>query len=71
METLASCSELYYLSPTTREKALSIARELMKAGDISPREALNKAILSARNWAVKNINRSVWKTLKKVEPEII
>ncbi|WP_229253940.1 hypothetical protein [Dyadobacter sp. NIV53] len=63
--------ELMYLSPTTREKAISIAQELLKTNKISPREAISKAILIAKNWAVKNVNRSVWKQLKSIDKEII
>ncbi|REA64525.1 hypothetical protein DSL64_01105 [Dyadobacter luteus] len=59
-----------YLSPTTREKAVAIAQELLKTNNISPREAVSKAILIAKNWAVKNVNRRVWKKLKSIE-EII
>ena len=63
--------ELMYLSPTTREKAVSIAQELLKTNNISPREAISKAILIAKNWAVKNVNRSVWKQLKSIDKEMI
>lgn len=58
MEKLASSPEFMYLSPTTRERALQLADELIKQG-ISTREAISQAILSAKNWAVKNINRKV------------
>jgi hypothetical protein len=70
MDAKLALPELMYLSPTTREKALSIAQELLKTNNISPREAVSKAILIARNWAVKNVNRRVWKKLKSIE-EII
>ena len=63
--------ELMYLSPTTREKAVSIAQELLRKNNISPREAISKAILIAKNWAVKNVNRSVWKQLKSIDKEMI
>lgn len=70
MEAKLALPELMYLSPTTREKAVAIAQELLKTNNISPREAVSKAILIARNWAVKNVNRRVWKKLKSIE-EII
>jgi len=69
MEKLASSPEFMYLSPTTRERALQLADELVKQG-ISTREAISQAILSAKNWAVKNINRKVWKKLKKIDGHI-
>ncbi len=69
MEKLASSPEFMYLSPTTRERALQLADELIKQG-ISTREAISQAILSAKNWAVKNINRKVWKKLKKIDGHI-
>ncbi|WP_199539311.1 hypothetical protein [Dyadobacter luteus] len=70
MEAKLALPELMYLSPTTREKAVAIAQELLKTNNISPREAVSKAILIAKNWAVKNVNRRVWKKLKSIE-EII
>jgi hypothetical protein len=71
MDTRIALPELMYLSPTTREKAVMIAQELIRSSNISPREAVAKAILIAKNWAVKNVNRRVWKTLKSIEKEII
>ena len=71
MDARMALPELMYLSPTTREKAVSIAQELLKANNISPREAISKAILIAKNWAVKNVNRSVWKQLKSIDKEMI
>jgi hypothetical protein len=71
MDTRIALPELMYLSPTTREKAVAIAQELLRTNNISPREAVSKAILIAKNWAVKNINRNVWKKLKSIEKEII
>ncbi len=71
MDARMALPELMYLSPTTREKAISIAQELLKTNKISPREAISKAILIAKNWAVKNVNRSVWKQLKSIDKEII
>ena len=70
MEAKLALPELMYLSPTTREKAVAIAQELLKTNNISPREAVSKAILIAKNWAVKSVNRRVWKKLKSIE-EII
>lgn len=66
MKNLASSPEFYYLSPTTRERALVLAEELIKQGK-STREAISLAVLTAKNWAVKNINRKVWKTLRKID----
>lgn len=71
MDARMALPELMYLSPTTREKAVSIAQELLKTNKISPREAISKAILIAKNWAVKNVNRSVWKQLKSIDKEMI
>ena len=71
MDARMALPELMYLSPTTREKAVSIAQELLKTNNISPREAISKAILIAKNWAVKNVNRSVWKQLKSIDKEMI
>lgn len=63
--------ELMYLSPTTREKAIAIAQDLLRTHNISTREAISNAILIAKNWAVKGIiNRSVWQKLKLID-EII
>ena len=63
--------ELMYLSPTTREKAVTIAQDLIRNNHLSPREAVKKAILIAKNWAVKNVNRKVWKKLKSNDNEMI
>ena len=71
MDARMALPELMYLSPTTREKAVSIAQELLRKNNISPREAISKAILIAKNWAVKNVNRSVWKQLKSIDKEMI
>jgi hypothetical protein len=60
-----------YLSPTTREKAVIIAQDLIRSNKISPRDAVKKAVLIAKDWAVKNVNRSVWKKLKSFEKEMI
>jgi hypothetical protein len=71
MDRTIALPELMYLSPTTREKAVMIAQDLLRTNNISPREAVSKAILIAKNWAVKNINRTVWKKLRSLEKEII
>ncbi|CAG5069274.1 hypothetical protein DYBT9623_02010 [Dyadobacter sp. CECT 9623] len=71
MDARIPLPELMYLSPTTREKAVAIAQELLRSNNISPREAVAKAILIAKNWAVKKVNRSVWQKLKSIEKEII
>ena len=71
MNSIFSLPELMYLTPTTREKAVMIAQELIRSNNVSPREAISKAVLIAKNWAVKNVNRSVWKKLKSLEKEII
>ena len=71
MNSIFSLPELMYLTPTTRERALLIAQDLIRSNNLSPREAISKAILIAKNWAVKNVNRSVWKKLKALEKDII
>ena len=71
MDNRIALPELMYLSPTTREKAVTVAQELLRTNNISPREAVSKAILIAKNWAVKNVNRRVWKKLKSFEKEMI
>ncbi|KQS28088.1 hypothetical protein [Dyadobacter sp. Leaf189] len=71
MDARIALPELMYLSPTTREKAVVIAQELLRSHNISPRDAVAKAILIAKNWAVKKVNRSVWQKLKSIEKEII
>lgn len=63
--------ELAYLSPTTREQAIILAQEMMATHQLSASEAIRLAILQAKNWAVKNVNRTVWKRLKLVEKETI
>ncbi len=64
-----SSPELAYLSPTTRERAIMLAQELINTNQLTPAEAIRTAILQAKNWAVKSINRSVWKKLKQVDSE--
>lgn len=71
MDNMMTLPELKYLSPTTREKAMTIAQDLIKTTNISPKDAVAKAILIAKNWAVKSINRNVWKKLKSIEKETI
>ncbi len=71
MHSNFSLPELMYLSPTTREKAVLIAQDLIRTNKLSPREAITKAVLIAKNWAVKNVNRNVWKKLKSFEKEMI
>jgi hypothetical protein len=71
MDNIFSLPELMYLSPTTREKAVIIAQDLIRSNNVSPRDAVKKAILIAKNWAVKNVNRRVWKKLKSFEKEMI
>ena len=71
MDRIIALPELMYLSPTTREKAVMIAQDLLRTNNISPREAVSKAILIAKNWAVKNVDRAVWKKLRSIEKEII
>jgi len=71
MDARIALPELMYLSPTTREKAVTIAQELLRTSKMSPREAVAKAILIAKNWAIKNVNRNVWKKLKSIDNEMI
>jgi len=71
MDARLALPELMYLTPTTREKAVIIAQELLKTSKMSPRDAVSKAILIAKNWAVKNVNRSVWKKLKSIDNDMI
>jgi hypothetical protein len=61
--------ELAYLSPTTRERAILLAQELIVTDQLTPAEAIRLAILQAKNWAVKNVNRRVWKRLKQLDKE--
>lgn len=69
MNQKISSPELAYLSPTTRERAIMLAQELISTNQLTPAEAIRTAILQAKNWAVKSINRNVWKTLKQVDSE--
>ncbi|GAB2772362.1 hypothetical protein GCM10027275_14050 [Rhabdobacter roseus] len=63
--------ELAYLSPTTRERAIVIAQQMILHQRVSPKEAIREAINVAKNWAVKSVNRQVWKRLKKADREAI
>lgn len=45
-----SQAELNDLMPEVREKALEIAKRLMKKGGISEDEAMRKAIVQAQEW---------------------
>ncbi len=71
IDSMRTEPELMNLSPTTREKAILIAYDLLKTGDFSPKQAMDNAILTAKNWAVQHINRKVWKKLKFNEHEIL
>lgn len=64
-----SSPELAYLSPTTRERAIMLAQELINTNQLTPTEAIRTAILQAKDWAVKSINGNVWKKLKQVDSE--
>ncbi len=61
--------ELAYLSPTTRERAIMLAQELINSSNLTPTDAIRTAILQAKDWAVKSVNRNVWKKLKQVDSE--
>lgn len=69
MKSNLNSPELAYLSPTTRERAILIAQQLINSSQVDPAEAIRMAILQAKNWAVKNVNRRVWKRLKKADKE--
>lgn len=43
-------AELNNLTPEVREKALKIAKKLMKKGGLSEDEAMRKAIVQAQEW---------------------
>ena len=43
-------TELSKLTPEVREKAMIIARKLMKKGGVSEDEAMRKAIVEAQEW---------------------
>lgn len=63
--------ELAYLSPTTRERAIMLAQQLVHSNQLAPAEAIRLAIVQAKDWAAKSINRTVWKRLKQIDNEIL
>ena len=69
MKQHISSPELAYLSPTTRERAIMLAQELISSNKLAPTDAIRTAILQAKNWAVKNVNRNVWHKLKELDGE--
>jgi hypothetical protein len=71
MKQFLNSPELAYLSPTTRERAIMLAQQLINSKQLPPREAIRLAILQAKDWAVKSVNRAVWKRLKSVDKEIL
>jgi uncharacterized protein YdaT len=71
MKTYINSPELAYLSPTTRERAILIAQQLISSSQVAPADAIKLAILQAKNWAVKNVNRNVWKRLKQSDKELV
>ncbi|PWJ59053.1 hypothetical protein CLV98_103426 [Dyadobacter jejuensis] len=70
-ESIHHNPELMYLSPTTREKAIMIAQELLQTRKISSSRAIRQAIEIAKSWAVKSIDRKVWKKLKFNEKDLL
>lgn len=48
-----------------------LAQELIHSKQLAPAEAIRLAILQAKDWAVKSVNRTVWKRLKSVDNEIL
>ncbi len=71
MDQKINCPELAYLSPTTRERAIMLAQELIDSKKLAPAAAIKTAILQAKNWAVKSVNMKVWKRLKQTDQELI
>lgn len=71
MTNFHNIPELAYLSPTTREKAILLAQQLINSQNYAPADAIRLAILQAKNWAVKSINRNVWKRLKQSDQEVL
>jgi hypothetical protein len=63
--------ELAYLSPTTRERAIMLAQQLINSKQLPPTEAIRVAILQAKDWAIKSVNRTVWKRLRSVDKDIL
>lgn len=71
MKQFPHTPELAYLSPTTRERAIMLAQQLIHSKQLAPADAIRLAILQAKDWAVKSVNRAVWKRLKSVDKEIL
>lgn len=71
MTNFQNIPELAYLTPTTREKAILLAQHLISTKNYTPADAIRLAILQAKNWAVKSINRNVWKRLKQTDKEVL
>ena len=71
MNQYLNSPELAYLSPTTRERAIMLAQQLIHSKQLSPSEAIRLAILQAKDWAVKSVNRTVWKRLKSADKELL
>lgn len=71
MNQYLNSPELAYLSPTTRERAIMLAQQLINSKQLPPAQAIRLAILQAKDWAVKSIDRTVWKRLKSVDREIL
>ncbi|MPR36489.1 hypothetical protein GBK04_24910 [Cytophagaceae bacterium SJW1-29] len=69
MNQYLNSPELAYLSPTTRERAIMLAQQLITSDQLSPKDAIRLAILQAKDWAVKSVNRTVWKRLKSADKE--
>ncbi|GEM_PF-1298680 len=71
MTNFQNTPELAYLTPTTREKAILLAQQLVSTKNYAPADAIRLAILQAESWAVKSINRNVWKRLKQSDQELL
>lgn len=63
MKSVVNSPELAYLSPTTRERAIMIAQDLLSKKNIPYQKAIATAIEMAKSWATRNLNRKVWKKL--------
>ena len=48
-----------------------LAQQLIHSKQLAPADAIRLAILQAKDWAVKSVNRAVWKRLKSVDKEIL
>ena len=46
-------------------------QQLIHSKQLAPADAIRLAILQAKDWAVKSVNRAVWKRLKSVDKEIL